>query len=50
MCRAFLHAPLQIDESPVEQNIRNKARFLNDRDRELLISIADLMIARAKVD
>lgn len=46
----FDKAPIQIDESPAEQNIRNKARLLNNKDRELLINIADLMIARAKND
>lgn len=44
----FDTSAIQIDTNPGEQAIHNKARLLNNKDRELLISIADLMIARAK--
>ena len=46
----FDEAPVKVDESPAERHIQNKARLLNDKDRELLVDIADLMIARAKKD
>ena len=44
----FDATPIQIDANPVEQVIRNKAALLSDKDRELWISIADLMISKAK--
>jgi transcriptional regulator with XRE-family HTH domain len=44
----FDATPIQIDANPVERAIRNKALLLSDKDRELLIGIANLMIAKAK--
>ncbi len=41
-------SPVKADANPIERAIRNKALLLSDKDRELLIGIADLMIARAK--
>ncbi len=48
MTEFFDATPIQIDPNSGERAIRNKALLLSDKDRELLISIADLMIARAK--